>query len=70
MKRKYESELLNIVKAIINKFGSKEISITREELERAKKLEVYISDDFFHFSKIYRVIEPRQLLNSFKNEEE
>jgi len=63
-----EKELLTIIKAIINKFGAKEIVITHKEIEEAKELQLYVEDEYLRYARKYKVINPIQLLHSFKEE--
>ena len=69
-KNAYKDELMQLVKAIINKFGTQEITISPDEIEKAKQFEIYVTNDIMSFSKIYRLVHPKQLLHSFKKEEQ
>lgn len=69
-KNAYKDDLMNLVKAIINKFGTQEITISEKEIEYAKQLQLYVTNDILSFNKIYRIVHPKQLLYSFKKEEQ
>ena len=45
-KRMYRDDLMQLIKAIINKFGAKEIVITHKEIEEAKELQLYVEDEY------------------------
>lgn len=59
-------ELLDIVKAIINKFGKQEITVSEEEIEKAKQYQLYVSNEYLSLSKRYQLINPREILESYK----
>ena len=61
-------ELLNVVKAIINKFGKQEIIVSEEEIEKAKQYQLYVSNDYLRFAKRYQLINPREILDSYREE--
>ena len=63
-----EKDLINIINAIINKFGTKEIVITKNEIKEAEILQLYVEDEFLRNAKKYKVINPNLLLSSFKEE--
>lgn len=69
-KNAYKDDLMNLVKAIINKLGTQEITISSDEIKKAKQFEIYVTNDIMSFSKIYRLVHPKQLLRSFKEEEQ
>lgn len=69
-KSAHKDDLMNLVKAIINKFGTQEITISEEEIECAKQFQLYVTNDILSFNKIYRIVHPKQLLHSFKKEEQ
>ena len=68
-KNAYKDDLMNLVKAIINKFGTQEITISEEEIECAKQFQLYVTNDILSFNKIYRLVHPKQLLHSYKEED-
>lgn len=57
---------MNVIKAIINKFETKEITITGDELYGAKQYEIYVTEDILRFAKKYQLINPKKLLHSYK----
>lgn len=67
-KRMYRDDLMQLIKAIINKFGAKEIVITHKEIEEAKELQLYVEDEYLRYARKYKVINPKALLHSFKEE--
>lgn len=69
-KNAYKDDLMNLVKAIINKFGTQEITISEKEIEYAKQFQLYVTNDILSFNKIYRTVHSKQLLHSFKKEEQ
>lgn len=60
--------LTQIVKAIINKFETKEIIVYREELEKAKEYELYKTNEILKRATKYQLINPKQLLKNYKEE--
>ena len=62
----YKDELMNVIKAIINKFETKEITITDDELYGAKQYEIYVTEDILRFAKKYQLINPKKLLHKYK----
>ena len=68
-KNAYKDDLMNLVKAIINKFGEKQITVSDDEINRVKDFQLYVTDDIMRFAKKYELIEPRNLLYSFKKED-
>ena len=66
--RMYRDDLMQLIKAIINKFGAKEIVITHKEIEEAKELQLYVEDEYLRNARKYKVINPMQLLHSFEEE--
>lgn len=68
-KNAYKDDLMQLVKAIINKFGTQEITVSPDEIEYAKQFELYVTNDIMSFNKIYRLVNPKQLLHSYKEED-
>ena len=67
-KNAYKEDLLNIIKAIINKFTTQEIIINHEELENAKIYELYVTKEITRFATKYQIVNPKEFLKSFKEE--
>lgn len=67
-KNAYKDDLMNLVKAIINKFGEKQITVSEEEIQRVKNLELYVMDDIMRFAKRYELIDKNKLLHSYKED--
>lgn len=65
---KERDELLGILKAIINKFGKQEMIVSEEEIEKAKQYQLYVSNGYLSFSKRYQLINPREILDSYREE--
>lgn len=68
--RMYRDDLVQLIKAIINKFGTKEITVDIKEIENAKQLELYVTDEILRRARKYQVINPKQLLHSYNEGEE
>ena len=63
---KERDEAIDIIKAIINKFGSQEISVTRQEINDASKYQIYVKTDYERFGRIYQLIDNNKFLESYK----
>lgn len=61
-------ELLGVLKAIINKFGKKEIVVSDEEIAKAKQYQMYVADEYLSLSKKYKLINPREIFDSYKGD--
>lgn len=68
LKDEHIEELLNIIKAIINKFAQSEIIVNKEEMLQAKQCKLIEQRDLLSNSKIYRSVNERAILDSFKEE--
>jgi len=62
----YRDDLLQLIKAIINKFQTKEIVITLQEIREAEEMQLYVEDEYLRHARKYKVINPIQLLQSFE----
>ena len=59
-------ELLNVLKAIINKFGKQEMIVSDEEIAKAEQYQLYVSNEYLSCAKRYQLINPREILDSYK----
>lgn len=59
-------ETINILKAIINKFGSQEISVSQQEISNASKYQIYVKNEYLRNAKIYQLVDNEKFLESYK----
>lgn len=66
--KKREEEILTILKAIINKFSKQEIVIDEREITEAKEYKLIKQNEWLSNAKVYRTLNPKCLLDSYKEE--
>lgn len=61
-------ELLDILKAIINKFSKQEMIVSDEEIAKSKQYQLYVSNEYLSCAKRYQLINPKEILESYREE--
>lgn len=61
-------ELIGILKAIINKFNTQEIMVSRQEINNASKYEIFIKNNLLENAKTYQLIDNEKILESYKGD--
>lgn len=59
-----KSDIMQVMKAFINKLGDKEITLNEKEIEEAKRYDLYVQDDFLHTAKRYNLIDKYKNMNN------
>jgi len=65
----YRCDLMNIIKAILNKFNDNEIFISQKELLEAEDKRILVTDDILRYGKRYRVIDDRNILKESEDKQ-
>ena len=64
--KKERDELYNLLKAIINKFGTQEIVISNQEINNAKRGQIYVSKELCTNARKYKLVFEENFLDSYK----
>ena len=65
---KQRDELYDLLKAIINKFGEQEIVVSRQEINNAKRGQIYVSKELLRDANKYQLVFEENFLNSYKQD--